>query len=91
MKSNGPILRRRIQMTTFIVAMPFLLLLGYGFVTGMTDAALRNGWVPRNLHPVTEFYCSTAFALADMPLIGNFVRAGNFFGYDFAGGPETTR
>lgn len=65
--------------------------MGYGFLSGMVDATLENGLVPAHLHRAAELYCAPATAASYAPVIGVVVKASNYFGYDFAGGPETTR
>jgi len=70
---------------------PFALLLGYGFVCGIVDATLEEGWLPAPFRWVAEVYRAPAVAAASIAFIGKSIEVGNYFGYDFAGGPETTR
>ena len=91
MKLNCGPSRRPLRLAAFIIAAPFIILLGYGFFTGAMDAALLNGWVPPLLHPATERYCAPAYALTYVPVIGIVVKFGNCSGYQFVGGPDTTR
>jgi hypothetical protein len=72
-------------------AAPFLSLLGYGFLSGLVDAALGNGLVPAHLRRAAEIYSAPASAISYVPIIGTVMKLSNYFGYDFAGGPETTR
>ena len=83
--------RQRIRLALYVAATPFLLLIGYGFLSGMVDAALENSLIPAHLHRAAELYCEPATAASYAPVIGIVVKASNYFGYDFAGGPETTR
>lgn len=73
------------------VTTPFLILVGYGFLSGMMDAALQSGGVPRFFQSTAELYCVPSSTLSRVPMLGELFKASNFFGYNFAGGPETTR
>jgi hypothetical protein len=72
--------RRVAQRTVLIVATPFLILAGYGFLSGMVDAALQSGGVPRFFQPAAEFYCVPSATLFRVPVLGELFKASNFFG-----------
>jgi hypothetical protein len=91
MNWNSAELRRPIRLAICFAATPFLFLLCSGFLSGMVDAALGNGWIPQPFHRVAEFYCAPVGLISYRLVIGITVKASNYFGYDFVGGPNTTR
>lgn len=91
MNWNSPKCRRQIRWAIYFAATPFLVLICYGFLSGIVDAALGNRWIPTHLRRVAEFYVAPAGAISYVPVIGIVVKASNYFGYSFVGGPETTR
>ena len=58
-----------------------------GFLAGTTEA----GWVGPWPNSVIASYGAAARMAERIPVIGRLVRFGNFTGYAFADGPETTR
>jgi hypothetical protein len=89
MRTTSP--RRLRRITAIILFAPFAILLSYGFVCGVVDAELQDGRLPAMFHRVAEIQRVPAIAAAGIPVIGEIIKAGDYFGYDFAGGPETTR
>ena len=84
--------KRRIGKCYTAFVMSSLALAAIGFVYGFQVGVIEAGWgFPRMPFRYIEAYCWPAHMVEQIPLVGIYVRLADEMGYQFAGGPETTR
>jgi hypothetical protein len=85
-------LRRSSKLTATIVVTALVLLWSYGCSCGMLDAMIQGGRMPARFYQAAELYRGPEIAMMNSwPVFGDLIKLGDYFGYDMADGPETTR
>ncbi len=81
-----------LKLAAIVMAFP-LSLTFYGLAGGAADALVQNGSIHAALIPFLEvIFKPERWLMNETPLyVRGWVQWGDFTGYDFAGGPETTR